>query len=116
MAKPTKHRGKWRIRWTDHAGKRQSEVYERYKDAEQALRRHQIEVDEVRGGARLPVVRDKTFNDLCDYWLATRAKEKRSQKDDRTAGMSSSSRRSSGTTRESDGGPQPAAGEMVSRM
>jgi len=84
MAKPTKHRGKWRIRWTDHAGKRQSEVYERYKDAEQALRRHQLEVDEVRGGARLPVVRGKTFNDLCDYWLATRAKEKRSQKDDRS--------------------------------
>ena len=44
MAKPTKHRDKWRIRWTDHAGKRQSEVYVRYKDAEQALRRHQIEV------------------------------------------------------------------------
>lgn len=28
MAKPTKHRDKWRIRWADHAGKRQSEVYE----------------------------------------------------------------------------------------
>lgn len=82
MAKPTKHRDKWRIRWTDHAGKRQSEVYDRYKDAEQALRRHQSEVHEIRSGERVPVARGKTFNDLCDYWLATRAREKRSEKDD----------------------------------
>jgi hypothetical protein len=34
MAKPTKHRNKWRIRWVDYAGRRQSEVYERYQDAE----------------------------------------------------------------------------------
>jgi hypothetical protein len=27
MAKPTRHRGKWRIRWIDATGKRQSEVY-----------------------------------------------------------------------------------------
>jgi hypothetical protein len=70
MAKPTKHRDKWRIRWTDHAGKRQSEVYDRYKDAGQALRRHQSEVHEIRCGERVPVARGKTFNDLCDYWLA----------------------------------------------
>jgi len=82
MAKPTNHRDKWRIRWIDHAGKRQSEVYDRYKDAEQALRRHQIEVHEIRCGERVPVARGKSFNDMCDYWLATRAKEKRSEKDD----------------------------------
>jgi len=84
MAKPTKHRDRWRIRWTDHAGKRQSEVYKRYRDAEQALRRHQIEVAEIQAGERLPIARGKTFNDLCDYWLSTRAKEKRSERDDRS--------------------------------
>lgn len=84
MAKPTKHRDKWRIRWTDHTGARQSEVYDRYRGAEQALRRHQIEVAEIRSGERLPVARGKTFDELCDYWLATRAKEKRSEKDDRS--------------------------------
>ena len=72
IAKPTKHRDKWRIRWTDHNGSRQSEVFNRYRDAEQALRRHQTEVAEIRAGERLPVARGKTFNDLCDYWLATR--------------------------------------------
>ena len=48
MAKPTKHRDKWRIRWTDHVGKRRSEVHERYADAEVALFRHRLEVAEVK--------------------------------------------------------------------
>ena len=42
MGKPTKHRGKWRIRWVDHARQRQSQVFDRYRDAEQALHRHQV--------------------------------------------------------------------------
>lgn len=66
MAKPTKHRDKWRIRWTDHTGARQSEVHDRYRGAELALHRHQIEVAEIRSGERLPVARDKTFDELCD--------------------------------------------------
>jgi hypothetical protein len=50
MAKPTKHRGKWRIRWLDADGKRQSEVFEDYNDATRALRGRQVETDEVRAG------------------------------------------------------------------
>ena len=84
MAKPTKHRDKWRIRWVDHAGKRQSEVYERYQDAELALCRHQLEALEVRRGERSAVTRGKTVGELCDYWLRTRAARKRSPRDDRS--------------------------------
>jgi hypothetical protein len=28
VAKPTKHRGKWRIRWLDEKGQRQSDVFD----------------------------------------------------------------------------------------
>jgi len=78
MAKPTKHRDKWRIRWTDHTGQRQSEVYERYQDAELALCRRQLEALEVKRGERSAVIGGKTIGDLCDYWLRTRATRKRS--------------------------------------
>jgi integrase len=84
VAKPTRHRGKWRIRWTDHTGKRQSEVFERYADAEIALNRHKLEAAEVRRGHRSPVTAGKTFAELCDYWLEARASRKRSERDDRS--------------------------------
>jgi hypothetical protein len=32
-----KQYGRWRIRWIDHEGKRQTEVYGKYRDAELAL-------------------------------------------------------------------------------
>jgi hypothetical protein len=38
MAKPIRHRGKWRIRWIDADGKRRSEVYADYNDALRAER------------------------------------------------------------------------------
>lgn len=84
MGKPTKHRGKWRIRWTDHAGRRQSEVHDAYQDAELALRRHQLEALEIKRGERSAMVRGKTVEELCDYWLASRATRKRSSRDDRS--------------------------------
>ncbi|MGA7120375.1 MAG: hypothetical protein WBY94_09770 [Polyangiaceae bacterium] len=34
MAKPTKHAGKWRIRWLDEHGKGQSAVFDDYKRAQ----------------------------------------------------------------------------------
>ena len=67
MAKPTRHRDKWRIRWTDHTGKRRSEVYERYNDAEVALLRHQLEVAEVKRGHRAPIEEGWTHTELFDY-------------------------------------------------
>jgi hypothetical protein len=34
VAKPTKHRGKWRIRWLDEHGERQSAVFDDYRRAQ----------------------------------------------------------------------------------
>jgi hypothetical protein len=44
MAKPTRRRSKWRIRWCDHTGKRRSAVFDRYEDAELVLLRHKVKV------------------------------------------------------------------------
>lgn len=84
MARPIKHRGKWRIRWPDATGKRQSEVYDDYKAAQVALSRHLAEVDEVRRGLRAPAPPDKTFDDLCDLWEEKRVPQKRSGGNDRS--------------------------------
>jgi integrase len=37
VAKPTPHRDKWRIRWLDEHGKRQSAVFDEYKTAQRDL-------------------------------------------------------------------------------
>jgi hypothetical protein len=44
VAKPTKHGDKWRIRWVDERGKRQSAVFDDYRRAQTELSRHQVEV------------------------------------------------------------------------
>jgi len=82
VAKPTKHGDKWRIRWVDERGKRQSAVFDDYKRAQTDLSRRQVEVAEIRRGVRNAPPPEKTFGDLCEYWLETRAPRKRSHKDD----------------------------------
>jgi integrase len=82
VAKPTKHGDKWRIRWLDEHGKRQSAVFDDYKRAQTELSRQQVEVEEIRRGVRNAAPPEKTFGDLCDYWIENRAPRKRSQKDD----------------------------------
>jgi len=82
--KPRRQRNKWRIRWRDHTGKRRSETFDSYEEAEIAVERHELEVKEITRGFRaapgkLP---NKTFNDLFDYWLRHRAPRKRSGGDD----------------------------------
>ena len=47
MAHPIKHREKWRLRWVDERGQRQSEVCDEYRDAAFRLRRHEQEVEEI---------------------------------------------------------------------
>ena len=75
---PTPYRGKWRIRWTDENGDRQSETYGERKDAKLALNRHLVEVEETKRGLRRVGVPNKSLDDLCKHWMATRAKGKRS--------------------------------------
>lgn len=82
MAKPIRHRDKWRIRWFDETGKRQSDVFDSYREAEYQLARRQAEVEEIKRGLRSPTPPAKTVDDICDYWLEKRAPQKRSGRDD----------------------------------
>ncbi len=82
VAKPTKHRGKWRVRWVNEHGRRQSAVFDDYRRAQTELSRRQVEAEEIKRGIRNAAPPEKTFGDLCDYWLENRAPRKRSHKDD----------------------------------
>ena len=82
MAKPVKHGDKWRIRWLDENDRRKSAVFDDYRRAQSELSRHQVEVEEIRRGMRNASPPEKTFGDLCDYWIENRAPRKRSRKDD----------------------------------
>lgn len=82
MARPVRHGRGWRIRWIDAEGRRRSEVYDDNADAAFKLRQHQLEAEQVRRGLRSLDPPSKTFDELCDYWLARRAVRKRSRKDD----------------------------------
>jgi integrase len=74
--------GKWRIRWLDEHGVRQSDVLESFREAEHQLAARQVEAEERRRGIRAAAVQPKKFDVICDYWLAKRAVRKRSQADD----------------------------------
>lgn len=84
-SRPIRQRDKWRIRWTDHTGKRRSEVHDSEDDAWHALRKHELEAEDIRRGLR-PRLRapDKTFGDLFDRWIKVRVPRKRSGADDRS--------------------------------
>lgn len=56
---------------------RRSAVHDDYKVEQKELSRHLVEVDEIRRGVRIAPV-DKTFGDLCDYWVKNKVVQKRS--------------------------------------
>ena len=82
MSKPIKHGKKWQVRWTDETGRRRSEVYANYKDAEYALNAHKAEVEDIRRGFKVRPPRDRSFEELCTKWMETRAQMKRNPQDD----------------------------------
>jgi hypothetical protein len=82
VATPERYRDGWRIRWTDEYGRRRCEVWPEWKEAAFRLRQHQQRVEEVRRRLRAASPRDRTFGEACEYWLAHRAKQKRSGKGD----------------------------------
>jgi integrase len=84
MAKPRKHGTGWRIRWTDESGRRQSAVFENYRDAEFALKRHIVEVEEVERCLKLGAAPKKRFSELCDYYFKFYTSQKRDSGRDRT--------------------------------
>lgn len=82
-AKPRKlPNGRWEIRWTNEQGKRPKLKFDTYNDALRELRANERVVEQVKRGERAPTPIDKTFDELCDYWLEKRATKKRSGKDD----------------------------------
>ncbi len=75
----------WRVRYTDENGKRKSGgcfPKEQYALACEKLKKLNIEVEEIKLGYRLPRLPNKTFDELCEYWLMHRTSKKRSPKDD----------------------------------
>jgi integrase len=78
MGSLNRHGSRWRVRWTDECGRRCSEVYASKRDAQLVLKRRELEVREVKEGWRTGKPPDKRFDDLCDYWIRTHAKVKRS--------------------------------------
>ena len=65
-----------------HEGNCRSAFFDAFPEAERALRDRKTEVDEVRRGRRRPEGPTRTFSELAECWLATRAREKRSKVDD----------------------------------
>jgi integrase len=78
VARPVRFRDKWRIRWVDESGHRQSDVYPTHREAEHQLRVKQTQVEERRRGLRPAEVPNKSFEELADYWVANRVPQKRS--------------------------------------
>jgi integrase len=81
-SKPIRHGKKWQIRWTDEQGRRHSEVYSSYDDAEYALMSKKFEVEQVLRGLKFRPPPSRTFDELADKWLEVRTSQKRSPKDD----------------------------------
>jgi integrase len=78
--KPARFRDKWRIRWTDGHGVRQSLFFDNEKDAAFILSKELRQLEEVRRGLRGLKPKNKTFNELFDYRIANPMK--RSSSDD----------------------------------
>lgn len=76
--------GKFQLRWTDHAGRRRSEVHSRLEDAEFALNGYEHELEKYERGILKvgPEAEVHTFKDLAKEWLETKAVAKRSKKTD----------------------------------
>jgi integrase len=78
QSKPFALRGKWGIRWSDEHGKRRKAIFASHADAEHVLAVELARVKEVKRGLRLGAPPKKTINELCDYWIEHRARQKRS--------------------------------------
>ena len=68
----------------DHTGKRSSQVFSDFGEAERALRARQNATDEVRRGLRAAPPEDRTFDELAAYYETHRLPTKRSAKGDRS--------------------------------
>lgn len=77
--RPFRFRGRFAIRFTDEAGRRVRRTFDSRADAALALAQEKARVEEVKRGLRSPAPPDKSFGEICDYWLESRAPQKRSR-------------------------------------
>ncbi len=70
--------GRWQIRWYDADEARQSRTFDLYNDAAAALHKEMADAAAIKAGLKARPLPKKTFADLRDSWLATRALHKRS--------------------------------------
>jgi integrase len=73
MSKPIKHYDKWRIRWTDHEGKRRSATFPTKSEANLKLAEMTQTTHAILMKGATPFIEGKTIRDLCAYWLENRA-------------------------------------------
>lgn len=77
----TKHGTNFRARWTDESGKRQSKCFPSREDAERFILQQRLEVQDIKSGLRSRILSEKSYLNLCDYYLENVAPMKKSQKD-----------------------------------
>lgn len=82
MIRPQKRGKKWRIRYLDARGRRISATFSTHALAEKAAVKATRDVEMRRAGLVEDAIPDKTFDELCSYWLEKKAPQKRSGKDD----------------------------------
>lgn len=82
MAKPVRFRNKWRIRWFDEKGTRQSALFDTKGEATYQNNKKLTEVAEIERGLRSTPPTAKSFNELCDKFLFNRTSQKRRPRDD----------------------------------
>ncbi len=70
--------GKWQVRWYDALGQRKSKSFDSYNDAQRATHRLMSEVHDAKQGLVPAPPPKKTFADLTESWMTTRALHKRS--------------------------------------
>jgi integrase len=83
-AKPYKHNGTWCIRYTDEHGKRKKKSFESHADANLELAKELARVEEVGRGLRAATPQPRTFDEICDIWISSRAIHKRSERHDQS--------------------------------
>ena len=76
--------GRWRIRWTNAAGKRKSATFRSHNDAMSALARARATADEIRKGERVAPPPPVIFDELWAHYRRTKCAAKRSPETDET--------------------------------
>jgi integrase len=82
IPKPIKHYDKWRIRWVDHLGVRQSKTFATQAEAQLFISEKWPKEQKIKMGLAKPEPTQIDFNTLCELWIKNKAALKKSGDDD----------------------------------